>query len=106
CDSYSALTHTVIDSAQIPWMPRWLSVVSAASSSWSQVTGSDMSSPASSATDSRYHSSCVLAQKGTATSSSSQVAPCTAPSTTSWVELVTRSSGTGARKPGSASSGM
>ena len=47
----------------------------AALMSWSQVTGCVMSSPAASATDLRYQSSCVLAQNGTATSSSFQVGP-------------------------------
>src|SRR5699024_5360146 len=71
-----------------------------------QVTGRGMSRPTSSAPHCRYHRRWGVAQKGMATSSSSQVAPCRAPSTTSSVVASATSSGTGARKPGSASSGM
>ena len=73
--------------------------------SWSHVTGLDMSRPAALAADSRYHSSCVLAQNGMATSSSFHVAPCSGPSSVSVVVAFATSSGGFARKPGSASSG-
>ncbi len=72
-DSMSALNQTVSDSARLPWALRILPWSRAASISCSQVTGCSMSSPAASATDFRYQSSCVLAQNGTATSSSFQV---------------------------------
>ena len=72
----------------------------------SHVTGFDMSSPAASATDLRYQSSCVLAQNGTATSSSFQVDPAMALSTTPSVTACSTSSGTSARKSASANSGM
>src|SRR5919107_183855 len=78
-DSSRALNHTIRDSDRRPWALRSLSWPSAASISWSQVTGWVMSSPAASATDFRYQRSWVLAQKGTAMSSSSQVAESTAP---------------------------
>ena len=81
-DSMSALNHTVSDSARRPCALRILSWSCAALTSWSQVTGCVMSSPAASATDLRYQSSCVLAQNGTATSSSFQVADSSAPWTT------------------------
>src|SRR3954449_2112803 len=64
-----------------------------------------MSSPAASATDFRYQSSCVFAQNGIATSLSSQVADATEPGTTPSVTREARSAGTGARKPAWASSG-
>lgn len=98
-------SHTVIDSARAPCTPRCLSCSAAASMSWSHVTGFDMSSPAFSATDLRYQSSCVLAQNGTATSSSFHVAPASAPSRVFCFAWSCSCCGTGARKPGSASSG-
>ena len=103
--SMSALSHTVMDSARAPWTARSLSWLRAASISWSHVTGWDMSSPAASATDLRYQSSCVLAQNGTVTSSSFQLAAASAPSRALSFAYACISSGTGARKPGSASSG-
>jgi hypothetical protein len=101
-----AFTHTVIDSADVPCTPRYLSCSRAASMICSQVTGSSMFRPAASATDSRYQSSCVLAQNGTETSSSFHMAPSRGPARTSWVVASSTSPGTGDRKPGSASSGM
>ena len=73
---------------------------SAASMSCCQVTGFVMSRPACCATDLRYQSSCVFAQKGTATSLSRQVEFVIAACTTSSVVACATSSGTGARKLG------
>ena len=78
-DSMRALSHTVSDSARMPCAPMSFSWSWAALMIWSQVTGCVMSSPAASATDLRYQSSCVLAQNGTATSLSFQVEPSIAP---------------------------
>jgi hypothetical protein len=75
-----ALMRTTYPSYLLPWMLTLVSVSSAASITWSQVTGCDMSSPAFSATDLRYQSSCVLAHCGATTSWSFQVAPSMAPS--------------------------
>ena len=103
-EAIRAFTQTVRDSASAPWTPSCRSFSSATSMIWSHVTGSLMSRPASSTTDSRYQSSWVFAQNGTVTSSSFQLAESTAPCTMPSVSC--SSSGTGARKPGSASSGM
>src|SRR3954469_5256280 len=105
-DSMRALSHTVRDSERIPCAPISLSCDLAAATTWSQVTGWVMSRPAAWATDLRYQSSWVLAQNGTATSLPFQVEPsmadCTTPCDTRWAT----SSGTGARKPACANSGM
>ena len=83
-----------------------MSVLRTASSSWLHVTGWFMSSPAFWATDLRYQSNWVFAQKGTATTLPSHWAPRLAPSTTSSErDAFCSASGTGARKPGFASSG-
>ena len=74
--------------------------------SWSHVTGSSMFSPAASATDSRYQSNWVLAQNGTEYISPSHMAPSRGPFSVSCVVASATSSGTSARKPASASSGM
>src|SRR5918998_2594403 len=105
-DSIRALSQTVSASARMPWAASWVSWDCAASISWSQVTGCSMSRPAASATDFLYQSSWVLAQNGTATSSSFQVEPSIALWTTSSVTRSATSSGTGARKPAWANSGM
>src|SRR5690349_21826155 len=106
-DATSALIHTVSDSALVPWTPRYLSWSLAAVMIWSHVTGPAAgSSPAAFATDLRYQSSCVFAQNGTDTSLSSHVAPARAPATTFSLTRCATSSGTGARNPGSAISGM
>jgi hypothetical protein len=85
-------------------------VVSCSSATWtscSQVTGSFSGSrPDAWATDFLYQSSWVLAQNGTATSSSFQVDPSTELWTASAVTRSATSSGTGARNPASANSGM
>src|SRR3954465_3851093 len=105
-DSMRALSHTVSDSERIPCAPISLSCDWAALMTWSHVTGWVMSRPAAWATDLRYQSSWVLAQNGTATSLPFQVEPsmadCTTPSDTRWAT----SSGTGARNPACANSGM
>src|SRR4051794_40508959 len=98
-DSMSALNQTVNDSARRPWALRILFWSWAALTSWSQVTGWVMSRPAASATDLRYQSSCVLAQNGTATSWSSQVADSMEPWTTPSLTSEATASGIGARKP-------
>src|SRR3712207_3889706 len=105
-DSTSALSHTVRDSARRPWALRSFCCSWAAVTSWSQVTGWVMSSPAASATDLRYQSSWVLAQNGMATSSPSHVAESIELCTTPSVTRSARSPGTGARKPACANSGM
>src|SRR5687767_5865998 len=105
-DSTRALTHTVSDSDRMPWALTVLSWDLAASTICSQVTGWVMSRPAASATDLRYQSSWVFAQKGIATSSPSHVEPSMALCTTSAVTRCPRSSGTGARNPAWANSGM
>src|SRR3712207_4634515 len=105
-DSMRALSQTVRASARMPWAASWVSWDCAASISWSQVTGWVMSRPAASATDFWYQSSWVLAQNGTVTSSPSQLAAWTALCTTPSVTRPATSSGTGARKPASANSGM
>src|SRR5699024_5422966 len=106
-DITSALIQTVYASARMPCTPRYLSCSLAASMICCQVTGSFAGSrPACSATDSRYQSSCVLAQNGATTSSSCQVENSSAPCTTSAVTVSTTSSGTGASQSASANSGM
>src|SRR3954447_6844545 len=104
-DSISALNHTVSDSARRPWALTSLCWSCAALTSWSQVTGFVMSSPAASATDFRYQSSWVLAQNGTATSLPFHLADARDPGTTPSLTWDATSLGTGARKPAWASSG-
>src|SRR3954454_10471640 len=104
-DSISALNQTVSDSARRPCALTSFFWSCAALTIWSQVTGWVMSSPAAAATDLRYQSSCVLAQNGTATSLSFQVADSSAPGTTPSLTWDATSSGIGARKPAWASSG-
>src|ERR1700712_316830 len=77
-DSMSALNHTVSASARMPWTPISLPWSCAAETTWSQVTGFVMSSPAAEATDLRYQRGWVLDQNGTATSFLSQVEVSTA----------------------------
>jgi hypothetical protein len=105
-DSMRALNQTVRDSERLPCALRILLCSLAAVTSWSQVTGCDMSRPAACATDLRYHSSWVLAQNGIVTSLPSQVAPWMALFTTPSLTRPATSSGTGARKPAWANSGM
>ncbi len=90
----------------MPCTASCVSACCAASTSWSHVTGWLGSSPTCSTTDFLYQSSCVLAQNGTATSSSFHVLCSTALATTPSLNCSARSSGTGARKPASAISGM
>jgi hypothetical protein len=91
----------------MPWAAIVVSWSLAASTNCSQVTGSFSGSrPAASATDFLYQNSWVLAQNGIATSSSFQVEPSMALWTTSSVTRSPTSSGTGARNPASANSGM
>src|SRR4051794_11709175 len=105
-DSMRALSHTVSDSERIPCAPISLSCDLAAWMTWSHVTGWLMSRSAALATDLRYQSSWVFAQNGTATSLPFQVEPSMADCTTPWDTRWATSSGTGARNPACANSGM